>query len=222
MEIYSSVDNISQKNITSSSLTIGTFDGIHIGHQYLLKSLIGYSKKNRTKSVVITFSPNPYIVINNKEPIDYHLISNNEKYKALDRLGVDILLEIQFDLEMAKISASDFLENFIISPFNPQDIIIGYDHHFGYKREGDSDFLIQNKEKHGYNLHIIDPFKKKEVTVSSSMIRKLIKNNDIVSANSFLGRNYNVPVMKYIISHYGNDWNIPKIESYDNQKSIVN
>ena len=190
MEIYTKLNNIAENSINSSSLTIGTFDGMHLGHQHLIKSLLNCSLENSNKSVVITFTPNPYIVINDKKQSDYHLLSCNEKYILLEELGVDILFEIEFDLKIAKLSAEKFLRNFIISPFNPKDIIIGHDHHFGYNREGDSKFLDANNQKYNYNLHVVNAYQKENTTVSSSLIRELISNNKIKLANRFLGRNY--------------------------------
>ena len=192
MEIYSSLKSLSKHKIYSSTLTIGTFDGIHLGHQHLIKNLIDMSSKNNNKSVIITFSPNPYIVINKQKSSEYHIISNNEKYSLLEDFGVDILFEIQFDLNISEISAINFLKDFIISPFNPSDIIVGYDHHFGYKREGNSDFLIKNCKKYGYNIHVVEAFEKQGVTVSSSLIRRLISNHEIESANLLLGKNYKI------------------------------
>lgn len=192
MEIYSSINSIPKNSIDSSSLTIGTFDGMHLGHQHLIKNLIEHSSRNNNKSVLITFYPNPYIVINKKKSSDYHIISKNEKHTILSNFGINILLEIEFDSKTSQISADDFLKDFIISPFNPIDIIIGYDHHFGYNREGNSEFLIQNSKEYGYNLHVVDPFKKNDTTISSSMIRNFIINRDIVKANNFLGRNYKI------------------------------
>jgi len=192
LEIYSSVDNLSKNNIESSSLTIGTFDGMHLGHQHLIKELIGFSSNNNNKSIIITFNPNPYSVINKDSAANYSLISNNDKYEILDSLGVDLLMEIPFDLNISRILATNFLEDFIVSPFKPKDIIIGYDHHFGYKREGDSNFLTKNSKKYGYSLHIVAPFKKDDRIISSSMIRNKIAKNDILSVNDSLGRSYKI------------------------------
>lgn len=192
MEICKTLNELKKNNFDSSSLTIGTFDGIHLGHQHLIKKLIDLSTSNSNKSVVITFSPNPYIVINNKKESDYHLSSANEKYLLLENLGVDLLLDLKFDSNISQLSAENFLNNFIISPFIPSDIIIGYDHHFGCKREGNSVYLEKNSEKYNYNLHIVSPYKKENIVVSSSKIRQLILDNQIKAANNLLGRKYKI------------------------------
>jgi len=192
LEIYSTLNSLNTGNLNSSSLTIGTFDGMHLGHQHLIKVLTDYSFNNSNKSVVITFSPNPYIVINNKKKSDYHLSSNEEKYTLLEKLGVDLLFEIKFDSKLSKLSAKKFLKDFIISPFNPRDIIIGYDHHFGYNREGNDAYLKSNSKKYRYNLHTVDPYQKEGATISSSLIRRLLLDNKIKTANSFFGRRYRI------------------------------
>ena len=192
MEICKTLNELEKNNFDSSSLTIGTFDGMHLGHQHLIKKLINLSTSNSNKSVVITFSPNPYIVINDKKESDYHLSSSDEKYLLLENLGVDFLLDLKFDFNISQLSAKKFLNNFIISPFSPRDIIIGYDHHFGHKREGNSLYLDRNSQKYKYNLHIVEPYRKEDIVISSSKIRQLILENQIKDANNLFGRKYKI------------------------------
>ena len=191
MKKYSSITNI-PNSIGSTSLTIGTFDGMHLGHIYLIKKIIRHSMNNNNKSVLITFNPNPYIVINNKSQNEYHIISKNEKYKILDDLGVDIVFDIKFNSSISKLSADEFLKKYIINPFNPIDIIIGYDHHFGHRRIGNGEFLAKNEKRYNYKTHVIDPFKYSNTIISSSKIRELILNGNILEANKLLGRNYKI------------------------------
>jgi len=189
MELYTSVDS-NFKISSSSSLTIGTFDGLHLGHRFLIEEMIKKSKENENTSVLVTFSPNPYIVINSIEKSKYHLLSKHDKHKIIENLGVDVLLELSFDLEMSKISANDFLKKYIIDPFNPRNIIIGYDHHFGYKRKGDSDFLIKNQKNYNYQLEIVDGYQSSGEIISSSRIRNFLSDGKILRANDFIGRSY--------------------------------
>ena len=191
MEIYNSLDKI-PSDIKSSTLTIGTFDGMHLGHQYLVSELVKHSLENNNQSVLISFYPNPYIIINNKEKSDYHLISKTDKYQILDALGVNILFEVNFNCSLSKVRAGLFLKEFIIDPFKPKDILIGHDHHFGYKREGNSHFLTLNENNYNYKVRTVNAFQKDQLTISSSMIRNLIKEEDILKANTLLGRNYRI------------------------------
>ena len=191
MKVISNIENIDFP-INSSVLTIGTFDGLHRGHQYLVSELSSLSRKMRSSSVLVTFTPNPYIVLNNIKPENYHIINREKKYNIIQNLGIDILLEINFNESIASMKAYDFLKKFIIDPFTPTDIMIGYDHHFGHKREGNVDFLKQYQSKFDYKLHVAKPFAVEGKTASSSMIRKLISDGDIAEANKYFGRNYSV------------------------------
>ena len=191
MKIINNIENI-DFSIDSSVLTIGTFDGLHRGHEYLIRELSFLSKKLGNTSVLVTFMPNPYIVLNNIGPEDYHIISREKKYNIIQNLGIDVLLEVNFKESIASMRAYDFLKKNIIEPFTPTDIMIGYDHHFGYKREGNASFLEKYQSEFNYKLHVAEAFSVDGETVSSSMIRKLIAEGNILTANKYLGRNYNI------------------------------
>ena len=189
MKIINNISNLDNP-IQSSVLTIGTFDGMHRGHRYLIDRLSTLSKRDASQMVLITFTPNPYIVLNNIESKDYHIISREKKYNIIKDIGVDILFEINFDSGIAKMSAYDFLSQFIVEPFSPTDIVVGYDHHFGNNREGNADFLKQHEAEFCYKLHIEKPFGLDKETISSSLLRKLITDGDILTVNKYLGRYY--------------------------------
>ena len=191
MELLKSISEL-QETLKTSSLTIGTFDGMHKGHLHLINELKKTSKSCVAPSVVVTFNPNPFTILNNIQKQEYHLIEDTDKYEILDSMGVDFLLELNFDRKMAHISAKDFLRDFIVTPFNPQSIIIGYDHHFGKDRIGNKEFLTKNQSTHGYNLKVVGPFKIEDEIISSSLIRKLIREGNVATANRHLGRNYKV------------------------------
>ena len=191
MELLKSIDQI-RGDITSSSLTVGTFDGMHQGHLYLIDKMLKYSNSNSQPSVVVTFNPNPFTVLNNINKQKYHLIAKKDKYDILDLLGIDFLLELEFDEKMGEIRAEDFFKDYIINPFNPQNIVIGYDHHFGKNRRGNEVFLKENESKYGYTLTVVKPFNIEGMTVSSSAIRELVNTGNIASANRYLGRNYKI------------------------------
>ena len=110
MEQYSSLDSISYR-CNSSVLTIGTFDGVHIGHQYLIKEMIGIAKAQNTQSVVLTFNPNPYVVLNNESQSSNHIINQSEKHRIFSEIGVDHVFDIPFTSELSELSARSFLES---------------------------------------------------------------------------------------------------------------
>jgi len=191
LELLSSINPVSSI-VPSSSLTIGTFDGMHIGHNYLIREMLRFSKDNNLPSVVVTFSPNPFIVLNNLNKSQYHLMNRRQKYSSLESMGVDYVYELDFDKEMSEMGAEDFLRKYILSPFNPNHITIGYDHHFGRGREGDSHFLASHKDKNNYTLNVVDAYKLDDETVSSSLIRSLIKDGSVATASKYLGYNYEI------------------------------
>ncbi len=191
MELYTSIESNS-KILPSSTLTIGTFDGMHRGHLFLIEKMVQKSISNNNKAVLVTFSPNPHTVINNISESEYHLLSKEEKYNKMEKVGVDVVLDLTFDLDMSKISADDFLKKYLINPFNPSNIIIGYDHHFGYKREGDADFLKNNESQYEYELEVVEGYQASGEIISSSKIRNLLNNGNIALANSFIGEHYKI------------------------------
>jgi len=184
--------NLTKDIIDTSALTIGTFDGMHLGHIHLIENMLALSHKNNCPSVVISFNPNPFIVLNNLDKSKYHLINNIKRLEILESLGVDYLCEIEFDNNLAQLSAYDFLSNFILDPFNPKDIVIGYDHHFGRGREGNSSFLDKYSSSHNYSLKVVEAYKLKGDIISSSLIRSLIQSGDILRSKELLGYNYSL------------------------------
>ena len=191
MELLKS-SSLSNDIVDTSALTIGTFDGMHLGHIHLIENMLTLSKKNDSPSVVITFNPNPFIVLNNLDKSKYHLINNIKRFEILESLGVDYLCEIEFDNSLAQLSAYDFLSNFIINPFNPKDVVIGYDHHFGRGREGNSSFLDRYSSLHNYSLKVVEAYKINGDIISSSLIRSLIQSGDILRSKELLGYNYSL------------------------------
>ncbi len=178
-------------NLKNSVITMGTFDGVHLGHQKLIKEVVERAKKNQTKSVVITYEKHPLETLN-LVTYPYILTEKDEKEKLIKQLGVDCIVYLKFNKEMAEMSPEDFLENVLIKYFNPKEIVFGYDTHFGKGRTGDYNFLKKNEEKYSYKSDIIQPLKINYEIVSSSKIRELIKAGKVNSAEKLLGRPYNL------------------------------
>ena len=186
MVIIRKIENIDP--IDNSILTIGSFDGLHIGHMKIISNVIRLAQKKSIKSVVITFYPHPKTVLSKNN--DFFLQSIDDKIQLLRTLGVDYLFIIPFTKNISNISSKDFLLNYIIEPFNPTHLIIGKDHHFGKDRLGNSDFLMQYQDIYKYNLVIIPPLKHKNSTVSSTLIKKILLTCDLELTMTLLGRIY--------------------------------
>jgi len=175
--------------ISDSVLTLGTFDGIHLGHQKILKELICSARENNTSSCMITFVPHPqHILKKSFESAKVMLTSEKHKIKILEEFGLDMLLLLPFDKQISMITADMFLKNIIIEKFKPVKIVLGYDHHFGYQRQGNSTFLQNNSSRFDYELKVVNMVTLDDMVVSSSNIRDLIYRYEIRLANRFLGR----------------------------------
>ena len=186
MQILSNLFEIKLNKATIA--TIGTFDGIHIGHQKILNSLVRFAEENGLKSVVITFDPHPRKVINKKNSIE--LINTiEEKKEKLKTLGIDYLIVQKFDEKFSETEANKFVE-ILKNNINIEKLIVGYDHRFGKNRNAD----ISDLKKYGKELNFevieIDALEIEEVNISSTKIRLAIKDGNIRLANSYLGYNF--------------------------------
>lgn len=191
MLIYRSIDKFD--DINSSIVTIGNFDGIHSGHLSIVNKAVHLANEKNIESVVITFDPHPKtILFTSKLPENYQISTIEKKISIFEKVGIDILLIIPFDLELSHIDAEDFLKTFIINKFNPVDIIVGYDHHFGHNRKGDYKLLVKNSIKFGYSAHQIDGVELEGYIISSTQIRKYISEGNIRKANEMLGWDYEI------------------------------
>ena len=191
MDICKNLNSI--KYFEKSVLTIGSFDGMHCGHLEIIRDLQTIAKKKNHPSIVITFDPHPKFILQSHELTNWNVLTGTDKkLDFFEKHGVDYVWVIPFDMDFAQISAGDFLKRYIIKYFNPEDIIVGYDHHFGFEREGDSEFLYEQKSSYRYELHVKDPIKINNVPVSSTRIRNYLSQNNIKAANECLGWEYEV------------------------------
>ena len=186
MQILSNLFEI--KLSESTIATIGTFDGIHIGHQKILNSLLRFSKENGLKSVVITFDPHPRKIINKKNSIK--LISTiEEKKEKLKTLGIDYLIVQKFDEKFSETEAKKFVE-ILKNNINIKKLIVGYDHRFGKNRNADINDLKKYGKELNFEVIEIEALEIKEVNISSTKIRSAIQDGNIRLANSYLGYNF--------------------------------
>ena len=184
MNIFTEIEKI--KNCDNCILTIGSYDGLHRGHQDIIKTLTSTAAAKNKKSALITFDPHPRHVLDNNKKLSL-IISMKQKIFLLEKLGIDILLVIPFTKEFSQITAENFMDNVIMKYFSPSGIIIGYDHHFGYKREGSPEFLQEYANRRGINIDIINAVADDKVVLSSTHIRDLISNGFVRRASFELG-----------------------------------
>ncbi|HJL75316.1 MAG TPA: bifunctional riboflavin kinase/FAD synthetase, partial [Candidatus Marinimicrobia bacterium] len=187
MDIITSLEII--KSTKKSILTIGSFDGLHRGHQEIVKKVVSQAQMEQLKSVVITFDPHPRHILdkNSKLPL---LISLDKKFLLLESLHVDTVLVIPFTEEFSTIPAQEFMEKIVMKHFDPQHIVIGHDHHFGYKRKGSPQFLSHYSKDKDFTCEVVEAVVDDAVVISSSHIRQLIQEGFVRRASFKLGWMY--------------------------------
>ena len=173
---------------TEVALILGFFDGVHIGHKDVILSAVDFAKKNSKKSLLITFNPSPAEYFSRNTELIFERVYS---YKLIENLGVDYLLELDFT-KIAEISAIDYLQNFLIKNFKPISISTGFNHSFGLKRQGNSDFLENYSKIFNYEYFCIPAKILNNEVVSSSIIKEYLRNGDVESANDFLGRCFSI------------------------------
>jgi len=187
MKIYRQLNEIERD--PNTVLTIGTFDGIHLGHQEILKMLFERSHFHKGRSFLITFHPHPRKVISQADGLKI-LSTPEEKALILEKMGLENLFIINFTKEFSQQSPIEFFKNFIISKIGLKEIVIGHDHKFGKGREGTSDTLKTISKEFNFEISMVDEYKLSGETISSTKLRHAIMDGDIKRANSFLGREY--------------------------------
>ena len=188
MKIFHSLDNF--KSNSKTIVTIGTFDGVHIGHRYIINYLNKIAKREQGESVLLTFSPHPRFVIN-KEHSHLKLIDTlDEKKEKLESLGLQNFVVQKFTKEFSRIKYVNFVRDILVKKLNVDHLVIGYDHQFGRNREGSIKELQELSQLYNFKVEEIPPQKKEDVSISSTKIRSLILEGDIETANTFLANNF--------------------------------
>ncbi|WP_419742721.1 bifunctional riboflavin kinase/FAD synthetase [Paraclostridium dentum] len=186
MTIIKSLDEVI--NVENTVVTIGNFDGIHKGHIKLIKEAVKEAKTKNYKSVVFTFENHPMRYF--RADSIKHIITNEEKVKIFEDLGVDIVFMIPFDEYMTKISATDFVKTILHEKLKCKMVIVGHDFTFARNKEGNASLLESLGKNYNMKVKVIQPIKIKGRRVSSSYIRNLINDGNVSEIKDFLGRNY--------------------------------
>lgn len=188
MKIFSSIPDFSSENKTI--ITIGTFDGVHLGHSVILNRLNAIAQKTKMQSVLITFFPHPRHVLQTTDQ-DMKLINTlDEKKILLKKSGLDNLVVHEFTKEFSRIQSTNFVRDYLVEKLNLHTLVIGYDHHFGRNRQGSIKELMALSELYGFNIEMISPQLFEDVAVSSTKIRKLLEKGEIEQANHYLGYSF--------------------------------
>lgn len=183
-------DNFTKRLDYSTYIALGSFDGLHLGHKALIDKTIELSIENKAKSMIFTFLNHPLSIIN-KDMMPKLIMSNSSKIEFLENIGIDILNLSPFDDEFMHISPEDFVKK-LIDYYGAVGLVVGFNYRFGYKNLGDIDLLKKLSAELGYELHIVDAVKIDEDIVSSSAVRNLIREGNMIKANKMLGHLYKI------------------------------
>ena len=189
MKIYRSIEDYDEDK--RSVVTIGTFDGIHLGHQEILSRLIKSSKNKDLNSVVLTFFPHPRIILNKYNEVKM-IDTLDEKIIHLNEIGIDSLIIHPFDRNFSLLSANQFIKDFLVDKLKIKHIIIGYDHRFGKGREASVTDLKNYANDYDFTVEEIKAQEIEKITVSSTKIRNSINQGDIKTTEKYLGRSFNL------------------------------
>ena len=187
MKIVQNTSNFSVKDETY--VTIGTFDGVHFGHQKIIEKLVKEAKKANKKSVLLTFFPHPRMVL--QKDASLKLINTiEERAVLLEKTGLDYLIIHPFSKEFSKMSALEFVKDILVSQLNISKLIIGYDHHFGKNREGNITQLTEYSHVYNFKVEEIPAQDIDTVSVSSTKVRHALATGNLKTANNYLGYNF--------------------------------
>jgi riboflavin kinase/FMN adenylyltransferase len=179
-------------------ITIGSFDGVHRGHQKIISRINKLANDIEGESVIITFDPHPRKIIYPRDKSLKLLSTTDEKLLLFEKYGLDHVVIVPFSIEFSQQNPREYLDKFIMSNFNPSYIVIGYDHRFGLNRSGDIHMLKRYSLEHGFKVLEIKKQEIEDITISSTKIRNALLEGDISHANLFLGHHY---IIKGIVVH---------------------
>jgi riboflavin kinase/FMN adenylyltransferase len=185
MKVIRGIENF--EKFKNPVVTLGTYDGVHLGHQQLLNKMKKIAEDLDGKTMVITFWPHPRYVLKKDEDKLQLLTTLDDKALLLEHFGIDYLLILNFTKEFSRQNPNEFIKNLMVDTVDAKSIVIGYDHRFGKDRSGSNDFLKEESNNHGFDVHRVDEFNVNDISVSSTKIRQLMDNNQIEEANILLG-----------------------------------
>lgn len=188
MKIFNSIQEI--KDIDKTVIAVGNFDGVHRGHQQLIKRSINDAESSGSKSAVFTFSNHPRNVISN-DPVK-NILDPEEKIAIFEDLGIDYLFNIPFTMDIASMSAREYVEELLLKKFRMREVCCGFNYRFGSKAAGDTKLLMELSLEKEFGIHVMEPVVIDGEVVSSTIIRKAIEDGDIRKCNKLLGRSYSI------------------------------
>lgn len=190
MRVFRNVDGLPE--FKNGVLTIGTFDGVHQGHQQILKRINQLAAEQGGESIILTFHPHPRLVVNPHDTSLKLLNTLEEKIALMEHYGVDNLIVAPFSVEFSQLTARQYVEDFLWKNIRPKTVVIGYDHRFGNNREGGLELFLQLGEELGFEVEEIAKQMVDDLAVSSTKVRNALQAGDVAQANNLLGHEYSL------------------------------
>ncbi len=188
MEIIKGIENI-KRSFRNPVVTLGNFDGVHLGHQKIFEKVKGEASKIHGEGLVITFEPHPLKILAPKKFLPL-LTPFRKKMMLIEKSGIETVLCIDFSLTFSEISPFEFIKNILIEIVNIKKVIIGYNYHFGKGQKGDAQTLRDAGKVLNFEVEVMEPLKIGQTIVSSSKIREIIQRGEVEEASKLLGRDY--------------------------------
>ena len=219
MKLYTSLDQFKARNPV---VTIGTFDGVHLGHQKVILRLREFARQHDGETVIFTFHTHPRLVTAPDGSNLRLLTTLNEKINLFEKYGIDHLIVYTFDKSFSELTYSEFVEKILVEKIKTHCLVVGYDHKFGKNREGGFDYLKKCAEKHKFEIERLDALLVDEDSVSSTKIRNALENGQIEKANHYLGYQFTLHGTVVEGNHLGRKLGFPtaNLESSDKHKII--
>ncbi len=191
MEVVFGLDQV--KKTEPCAITIGTFDGVHLGHLKIIARLRKVADQKKLCATLITFEPHPRLVVQKQRTHHVQLLTTlEEKLEILRQQPLDRVIVVKFDQEFSQIHYEDFVKEVLIGKLAARALVVGYDHSFGRNREGNFSNLEKIKDRYGYDLYKVEPYELQGNIVSSTFIRQYLRDGDVEMAGLYLGRRYSI------------------------------
>ena len=189
MAVFYNTDDL--KSFNNAVITIGTFDGVHLGHLTILQQVVAHAKELGGESIVLTFEPHPRKLLFPNQPIRI-ITPLEEKIKLITQAGIDHVFVVPFTTSFAALSAEAYIKDFLVKYLHPKGIVIGYDHQFGHDRAGNIKLLQAYENQLGFKVYEIPAKQIEDAAVSSTKIRNSLTAGNVTDANKMLGRQYSL------------------------------
>jgi riboflavin kinase/FMN adenylyltransferase len=173
-----------------SVVTVGSFDGVHLAHKEIIRTLVTHAAACKGRSVLVTFDPHPSEVVSSSRGPVGLLTTMNERIKLLSTLDIDLLFIVKFTFEFSQLTSQEFYQSYVVDRLGVSEVVVGYDHMFGRNREAGVQDLVKMGEQFSFSVHAADPYVVQGVTVSSTEIRSSLMKGDVDRAEMLLGYPY--------------------------------